>query len=120
MKSELYDGDGHGVDGTVTESGWSKSAVFKRYLEVSAQALSPNKVYASFRKTSIYPYNPNAIDSSIFKPSEARQQGTSPVNIQPSEKEVSQLFCNKEANMTSKRQPTKSESTLVQWSVARL
>ncbi|KAH3783533.1 hypothetical protein DPMN_161472 [Dreissena polymorpha] len=36
-----------------------------------SQALSPNNLQASFRRTGIYPYDPNAIDSSVFKPSEA-------------------------------------------------
>ncbi|KAH3773546.1 hypothetical protein DPMN_174908 [Dreissena polymorpha] len=67
-------------------------------------------MYASFRKTSIYPYDPNAIDSAIFKPSEALQQGTSPLNIQPSEKEVYQFFCNK--TQTSMKQPTKKRTYL--------
>jgi hypothetical protein len=209
MKSELLDGGGHGVDGTVTESGWSNSAVFKRYLEqhllkylpercldnpvlilydghkshinlglidwaksqniilfvlpahtshvlqpldvgcfgpferiyssvchkfmrdncgqsitrfnvcalgskAYSQALSPNNLQASFRRTGIYPYDPNAIDSSVFKPSEALQQETSSLQsiIQPSETEVSQFFCNKEANIISKKQATKKRKYL--------
>ncbi|KAH3810178.1 hypothetical protein DPMN_138567 [Dreissena polymorpha] len=59
--------------------------------------------------------DPNVIDSSIFKQSEALQQETSPLNIQSSGKEVSQFFCNKEANIKSKKQPTK-QATVPQFS----
>ncbi|KAH3791567.1 hypothetical protein DPMN_145055 [Dreissena polymorpha] len=63
-----------------------------------AKALSPNNLYASFRKHGIYPYYPNALDSSIFKPSALQQQNIPP-SIQPSELEVSNIFFNKEANI---------------------
>ncbi|KAH3809826.1 hypothetical protein DPMN_138206 [Dreissena polymorpha] len=78
-----------------------------------SQALSPNNVQASFRKTGIYPYYPNAIDSSVFKPSEALQQETSSLQsiIQPSETEVDKFFCIKEANIISKKQATKRGNT---------
>ncbi|KAH3783527.1 hypothetical protein DPMN_161466 [Dreissena polymorpha] len=79
-----------------------------------SQVLSPNNLQASFGKTGIYPYDPNAIDSSVFKPSEALEQETSSLQsiIQPSNTEVSQFFCNKERYLISKKQATKMRKYL--------
>ncbi|XP_053385176.1 uncharacterized protein LOC128550335 [Mercenaria mercenaria] len=210
MRPDLLEGGSAGTDGTVTESGWSNSTVFRRYIEhhlikylpersvedpvlvlydghkshinlnlidwaktqnlilfilpahtshvlqpldvgcfgpfervysavchkfmrehcgqsitrynvcslgcsAYSKALSAGNLQASFRKTGIYPYNPNAVDPSNFKPSEALQQETTPKSSDSqhtTSKDPSQFFGSKAAGITSKKPPTKKRRYL--------
>jgi len=214
MRPDLLEGGSPGADGTVTESGWSNSIVFRRYLEqhllkylperspenpvlvmydghkshinlglidwaktqhlilfilpahtshvlqpldvgcfgpfervynaishkfmrehcgqsitrynvcslacsAYLKALSHGNLQASFRKTGIFPFNPSAVDPSIFKPSEALQQETCPETSekQTSEKqsvciEPLQFFAEKAATVTAKKPATKKRRVL--------
>ena len=82
-----------------------------------SKALSVENLQGSFRKAGIYPFNPNIIERSKFKPSEALQQETSPSpdaaeNEQTPSSSSSDFFSAKEAPIKAKKPATKKRCYL--------
>ncbi|XP_060575053.1 uncharacterized protein LOC132732593 [Ruditapes philippinarum] len=82
------------------------------------KALSPENLRSSFKKAGIYPFNPNIVDASNFKPSEPLQQEEIPTTAvlevsQSVPKCSTEFFASKEALVSAKKPPTKKRRCTV-------
>ncbi|KAJ8305819.1 hypothetical protein KUTeg_016364 [Tegillarca granosa] len=81
MLSELLEGATVGADGTVSGTGYSNGTIFTHYVQnhflkyvqcrdsTYEKALSPSNVRSAFKKSGIFPYNPNAVEIESTLPS---------------------------------------------------
>ncbi|CAC5407979.1 EEA1 [Mytilus coruscus] len=77
MLTELLSGGMPGTDGRVSDSGWSNTELFLRYMQEHFIKYVPScNADNPILRTGIHPFNPQAFDKSVLRPSEVLQQLT--------------------------------------------